>query len=190
MVTREAEVLLLSRENFVRLFDRKYAQHSMTRLRERLINRLYLYIHRAEALHHELTSPFLKYLTFLLHDDSAVDKLKKKKRREKEIKKGLIHNLDDDEFGKTNKDDEKISGMLKMLDINPRTTHGRLPTVESGQRVINEIEAGLKNWVETTRRGGSPLTSGSPVPTQQNLLSVVPTTGRRKSFQGVSYCSL
>ncbi|XP_053403282.1 uncharacterized protein LOC123553732 [Mercenaria mercenaria] len=120
----------------------------------------------------------LKILTFLLQDDSAVDDLRKKKRREREIKKGLIHNLDDDDDSdkKSAKEAEQISGMMKMLDMNPKTTHGRLPTVESSQRVINEIEAGLRNWIETTRGGGS------PIPTQQNHLSVA-GVGRRKSFQ-------
>lgn len=182
MVTSEAEVLFLSRENFNRLFNRKYAQNTLKKMRERLILRLYLYIHRADSLHHHLTSPFLKFLSFLLQDPSAVEDLKKKKRREREIKKGLIHNLDEDDTDANyvSKNADEISGMLKMLDMDPKSSKIRLPTVESSQRVINEIDEGLRNWVQTTRG------TNSPVPNQQSSLAA-PTkrTSRHRSFHEV-----
>lgn len=179
MVTREAEVLMLSRANFERLFNRKYAQGTLKKMRERLILRLYLYIHRAESVHPELKSPFLKFLTFLLQDERAVDDLKKRKRREREIKKGLIHNVDEDEseFKEGTKEAEQFEGMLKMLDINPKAAHKKLPSVESSQRVIDEIEAGLRSWVERSRSGNSPIP-----PSANNSLEPVQYGDRRKSF--------
>ena len=60
MVTREAEVLVLSRENYARLFNKKAAQATLASLRERFTMRLYLYIHRSEGLVPPIPSPFLK----------------------------------------------------------------------------------------------------------------------------------
>lgn len=182
MVTSEAEVLFLSRENFNRLFNRKYAQTTLRHIRERLIMRLYLYIHRADSLHHHLTSPFLKFLSFMLQDPSAVEDLKKKKRREREIKRGLSHNVDQDDTDANyvSKNADEISGMLKMLDMDPKSSKIRLPAVESSQRVINEIDEGLRNWVETTRG------TNSPVPNQQSsLASPTKRSGRHSSFREV-----
>ncbi|KAL4220376.1 hypothetical protein ACF0H5_020781 [Mactra antiquata] len=157
MVTRESEVLLLSRENYERLFNRKYAHDTVRKLKERMKMRLYLYINRAEMLHSSLKSPFLKFLSFLLDDDNAVEDLKRMKRREREEKRGLLHETshprDDLKYG--SKEAKEMNSMLKLLDINPKSTQGRLPAMESSERIIKEIEDGLKSWVERSR-GSSP----------------------------------
>ncbi|XP_052784819.1 uncharacterized protein LOC128220453 isoform X2 [Mya arenaria] len=156
MVTREAEVLVLSRENYSRLFTKKAAQATVATLRERLTMRLYLYIHRSEGLVPPVQSPFLKYLTFLLHDENAVMELRRMKRKEIEEKRGLRHARDEEDTHMSSKEAERMSGMLKMLDIKPGDRQNkRLPSMESSQRVINEIDAGLKGWVERSR-GDSP----------------------------------
>lgn len=167
MVTREAEVLLLTRANFERLFSRKYAQTSVQELRERLKMRLYMYIHRCDSLHSTVKSSFFKYVIFLLQNENAVLELRKQKQREREEKKGLIKQTDDAKYDA--KEAEQMIGMLKLLDLNPKTTHVKLPAVESSQKVINEIEEGLNAWIERSRGGSgsnSPSTA-SPVVTRR-----------------------
>ena len=163
MVTREAEVLLLSRANFERLFGRKYGQTTIQELRERLKMRLYMYIHRSDSLHTAVKSSFFKYLIFLLQNENAVMQLRKQKQRDKEEKNGLRKQFEG-ESKYDAKEAEQVSGMLKLLDLDPKTTHIRLPTVESSQKVINEIEEGLNSWIERSRGGSghnSPM-SASP----------------------------
>ena len=159
MVTREAEILQLSKENHERLFSRKYAQRSIRSLRERMTMRLYLYIHRSESFDSKQKSPFLKFLSFVVHDEGALADLKRLKRKERDDRNrdspnfaSEIDGLDEDKF--KSKDAEEVSNMLKLLDIRPNTPQGRLPSLCTSQRVLNEIEAGLQGWVETTQRGG------------------------------------
>lgn len=179
MVTRESEVLLLSLENYDRLFNRKYAHGTVQKLKERMKMRLYLYIHRAEMLHSALKSPFLKFLSFLLDDDNAVDDLKRSKRREREDKKGLLHDTGHgrEDLKHGSREAKEMNNMLKMLDINPKTTQGRLPAMESSERVIREIEAGLNSWVERSR-------GSSPNPSLLEPPKTAIGHGRTRSFNG------
>ena len=170
---------MLSKENFERLFTKRYAQKSVRSLRERLTMRLYLYIHRSESFDSRQTSPFLKFLSYAVHDENALSEFRKLKRKEREAKNSRdspsfaneIDELDEDKF--KSKDAEEVSNMLKLLDIRPNTPQGRLPSVGTSQRVINDIEAGLKGWVERTRRGGE-----SPEPKRLVKIS------RHSSFNG------
>lgn len=188
MVTREAEVLLLSRANFERLFSRKYAQTTVQEVKERLKMRLYMYIHRSDSLHTAGKAAFFKYLIFLLQNDNAVMLLRKQKQKEKEEKKGLRKQFDDDPKYDA-KEAEQMSGMLKLLDLDPKTTHVRLPSVESSQKVINEIEKGLNAWIERSRGGSGHNSPASASPRVQRRGSI-PTLYPSSNGNGrnVSYC--
>ncbi|WAR27359.1 KAPR-like protein [Mya arenaria] len=126
MVTREAEVLVLSRENYSRLFTKKAAQATVATLRERLTMRLYLYIHRSEGLVPPVQSPFLKYLTFLLHDENAVMELRRMKRKEIEEKRGLRHARDEEDTHMSSKEAERIQETVKTNACRPWRVHSAL----------------------------------------------------------------
>lgn len=183
MVTREAEVLLLTRANFERLFSKKYGQYAIKELRDRLKMRLYMYIHRSDTLHASMKSSFFKYLIFLLQNDNAVMQLRKQKQKEKEEKKGLRKNhVSESRYDA--KEAEQMSGMLKLLDLDPKTTHVKLPSVESSQKIINEIEEGLSMWIENSRSGSghnSPCTASPRVQRRGSISTLYPSSGRNVS---------
>lgn len=161
-VTREADVLLLSKENFDRLFYKKHSANTIQILRERLTMRLYLYINRSE---HDKKTPlqksaFLRFLSFMLQDENALQDLKKMKRKERE-RPDTVTGVDLVDNGRSNKESQEMANMLKMLDMK-HSTVGRLPSMGSSEKVIKDIEAGLKSWVDRSKGTHSPEIRGSP----------------------------
>ncbi|XP_052217080.1 uncharacterized protein LOC127834962 isoform X3 [Dreissena polymorpha] len=172
MITRESEILVLSKNNYDRLFNKKFAQKTLANLRERLTMRIYLYIHRCDTLHQAIGTPFLKYLIFLLQDDNAVEELRRTKRRELEEKRGLRTQTYEETEKYDSKEALQMANMLKLLNINPKDRgQGRLPSVESSQRVINEIEEGLRSWVERSRGDSSNLETRFEVQPRPRLMT-------------------
>ena len=155
LVTRETGVLVLSKENFQRLFNRKFAIKSVSIMRERLTMRLYLYIHRSEGT--EDGSPFLKFLTYMLHDSDALDQLKRMKRKEREAKKGIVSqsDLDNAEARSRARDAKEMALMMKKLNVKPSVTYDHGPWNEASNKVIEHIESGYHGYIERARSRGA-----------------------------------
>ena len=155
LVTRETGVLVLSKENFQRLFNRKFAAKTLSILRERLTMRLYLYIHRSEGS--EDGSPFLKFLTYMLQDSDALDRLKLMKRKEREAKQGIVSQSDIDLADARSKarDAKEMALMMKKLNVKPSVTYDHGPWNEASHKVIEQIESGYHSYIERARSRGT-----------------------------------
>lgn len=156
LVTREAGVLVLSKENYQRFFTKKFAQKAVEVLRERLTMRLYLYIHRSEGS--ETGSPFLKFLTYMLQDSEALNQLKRMKRKEKEVKAGIVSQSDIDSADARSRarDAKEMAVMMKKLGVKPSVTYEHGPWNEASQKVLEQIEKGYMSYIERSRGTESP----------------------------------
>lgn len=161
-ITREAGVLVLSKENFQRFFTKKFSVKAMEVLRERLTMRLYLYIHRSESFD-ESGSPFLKFLTYMLQDSEALNQLKRMKQKEKEAKAGHM-TLSDIELADARSrahDAKEMAIMMKKLGVKPSSTYEHGPWNEASQKVLEQIEKGYMSYLEMTRGTESPTPKGN-----------------------------
>lgn len=156
-VTREAGVLVLSKENFQRFFTKRFAQKAIETLRERLTMRLYLYIHRTESID-ESGSPFLKFLTYMLQDSEALNQLKRMKRKEKEAKAGIVtqSDIDNADARRRAHDAKEMALMMKKLGVKPSVTYEHGPWNEASQKVLEQIEKGYMSYIERSRGTESP----------------------------------
>ncbi|KAK3596919.1 hypothetical protein CHS0354_031697 [Potamilus streckersoni] len=145
-ITTESCVLVLSKENYERLFQRRFANYTLQKMKETLTFRLYLYIHRSSRV----DAPFLKFLTFMLQDGKSLKSLQKQKNKSTETTTQNLHGLELYEKKENDTDTEKLENMMKILDLKG-ISKTRIPEVETSQRIMNEIETGLNRWIIRSR---------------------------------------
>ncbi|XP_022341927.1 uncharacterized protein LOC111135827 isoform X2 [Crassostrea virginica] len=154
-VTRKTELLSLSKGNYQRLFMRKSANRSIEMLKNVMVSRLYLYIHRTQMSLHNAS--LLKYLTLKLRDPDSLKQLRSKHTRKPKGKQGKYKEYFYGAFNSRSydKDEENIRSFLKTMGVY-YITDNSLPELETSTRVLADLNAHLSDWLKRTRRKERP----------------------------------
>ena len=154
-MTRKTELLSLSKGNYQRLFMRKSANRSIEMLKNVMVSRLYLYIHRTQMSLHNAS--LLKYLTLKLRDPDSLKQLRSKHTRKPKGKQGKYKEYFYGAFNSRSydKDEENIRSFLKTMGVY-YITDNSLPELETSTRVLADLNAHLSDWLKRTRRKEKP----------------------------------
>ncbi|XP_061171730.1 uncharacterized protein LOC133181212 isoform X2 [Saccostrea echinata] len=155
-VTRKTELLSLSTGNYQRLFTKKSATRSIDLLKNVMVSRLYLYIHRTQLSLHNAS--LLKYLSLKLRDPESLKQLrsrhikkpKAKQEKHKEYFYGAFNSR------RCDKEEENIRSFLKTMGVYYISTDNSLPELETSQRVLADLNDHLSDWLKRTRKSDKP----------------------------------
>lgn len=143
IVTRESQVLVLSTNNYNRLFNRKSSSRSVDMLKEMLCQRYYLYIHRSNLS--VIDASFLKYLTIKMLDIESIKLLKSRHRKKQEFTEQDFYEAYRI-FKKMEKENNSILNLMKILDINFLFFDTTLPELETSKKVLTDLETRMTQW--------------------------------------------
>ncbi|XP_041352079.1 uncharacterized protein LOC121370722 [Gigantopelta aegis] len=154
--TGTCEFLVLRKDQYDRLFRRKYATQSVNKLKDDLANRLCLYILKTSVAE----GSFLRYLNMKLEDPSILRTLKENKsysspRRQRQIRNKMA-------VDKTR--NETIAEVLKRLHMRSDMATS-LPADDMSEVAISNMNGRLRTWREKT---GLVLTNGTTPATIKN----------------------
>ncbi|XP_076096852.1 uncharacterized protein LOC143067454 [Mytilus galloprovincialis] len=175
-VTRESDVLVLSTNNYNRLFNRKSSARSVDMLKEMLCQRYFMYIHRSNLS--VIDATFLKYLTIKMLDTESIKLLKTRHNRKNEFTEHDFYEAYRI-FKKMEKENDSIISLMKILDINFLFFDTTLPELETSKKVLTDLEYRMTQWRERSKGEEKPGTS-----TSKHIKNGKP---RRKSSSDVSH---
>ncbi|CAC5415180.1 unnamed protein product [Mytilus coruscus] len=175
-VTRESDVLVLSTNNYNRLFNRKSSARSVDMLKEMLCQRYFMYIHRSNLS--VIDATFLKYLTIKMLDTESIKLLKTRHRKKNEFTEHDFYEAYRI-FKKMEKENDSIINLMKILDINFLFFDTTLPELETSKKVLTDLEYRMTQWRERSKGEERPGTS-----TSKYITNGKP---RRKSCPDVSH---
>lgn len=172
--TRDSEVLVLSTNNYNRLFTRKSSGRSVDMLKEMLCQRYYMYIHRSDLS--VIDSTFLKYLTIKMLEADSIKRLKNRYRKKQEFTEQDFYEAYRI-FRKMEKENDSVLNLMKVLDINFLFFDTTLPELETSKKVLTNLEDRMTQWRVLSKGDDCPGTSrtnGKPTVTNGKQ--------RRKSY--------
>lgn len=152
---RESEVLVLSTNNYHRLFNRKSSAKSVDLLKEMLCQRYYLYIHRSNLS--VIDASFLKYLTIKMLDTESIKLLKSRHRKKQELTEQDFYDAYRI-FKRMEKENNGILNLMKILDINFLFFDTTLPQLETSKKVLTDLETRMSQWRVRTKCDDRPDT--------------------------------
>ena len=148
--TGTCEFLVLRKDQYDRLFRRKYAIQSVNKLKDDLANRLCLYILKTTPA----DGSFLRYLNMKLEDPSILRTLKENKsynspRRQRHLRSRMAMDKNRN---------ETIAEVLKRLHMRSDMATS-LPADDMSEMAISNMNGRLRTWREKT---GLVLSNRSP----------------------------